>query len=127
MEHKRITVEEVLAAYESTGVRKTKAAYYWADHDVDEGAAPIDCGCPAFAVAMARTGQTVATLRAANAGCVRGAEFTHDQFHPGYLGGFTLGVDTGNPKLKPGDNDTLSAAGHEDGLAVRAALWPEQV
>lgn len=119
MDVKRITVEEATAAYETTGIRPVVQVYFSSDYF-----GPNDhCGCPAFAVAVARSGQSLAELRAA--GGFNSAELVEATFDESYLQGFTAAVDGRSNFNRFAPEPEVYDQGREDGLAVRAALWPE--
>lgn len=126
MEHKRITVEEVLAAYETLGVKPMHHGYvdFWPE------TGRIDRCCPAFAVASVRDSdvrQMIQDLHDADPDAFEdccAASLIYPRLGSSYAFGFTRAVD-GMTQLIP--DGTEYEMGKADGLAVRAALWPEPV
>lgn len=114
MDLKRITVDEVLAAYETLGVDKIRECYWtWRESDGHKSF----CACPASVVAICRQPDPQATMLAIDRNVIFASDVAKEVFDRDYLNSFICGVDNFGAIPDP--------VGYQDGLAVRAALWPE--
>lgn len=113
----RITQEEVVAAYKSTGLT------FIARKSYDKG-----CGCPLFAVARAR--DVVHTIED-RLDCLSASGFARLlNLHTDYACGFVNAVDhPSRAAFDLGNNRTIGPMkeGQEDGLAVLDALRKEGI
>lgn len=98
---RRITPAEVLAAYAATGLEPVRQTFG------DES-----CGCPL--IALHKASQVGSTPK----------DWMNAEFGAEYSMGFMSAVDWGDMNLS--GTSGRYREGIEDGLAVRAALWPER-
>lgn len=123
MDLKRITVDEVLAAYAALALEPMHHGYV--DFGIEGGM--THC-CPAFAVACVRDPGLRANVEEAydaepdDFDDCSVAPLVYAMFGSDYTYAFTRAVDGMTRVIPDGDAYDL---GRKDGLAVRAALWPE--
>lgn len=99
---RRITVDEVKAAYEKTGLKPCTGRF-------GDG---YSCGCPIMAIVKSESGIVPAFLRYE----------ANDMFGAGYTCGFMRGVD-GMSNQSIWCDMRKYADGYADGLAVRQAIF----
>jgi hypothetical protein len=113
---RRISVEDVLAAYEKTGLEPAETGDAWYRGN---------CACAIGALMCAdervreRGGRPYKYSRVGTPAKILRLE-------PVYVSGFSRGFDGNESEcdaVKP-ENHESYCAGYEDGLAVRRALWP---